>query len=194
MRLQKPSTPPLNHFSNVPSSLGLKYWKLFPKKKDAGGGGGKEKHCFFFFATATPQIKRASLETQVEKRITIDCLHYFHSGEKYINTIKSDMIYTDGGAQNKSPLASSQTRTGLKKWRQSVLLLQDVLSQTHNSSYKDKLNITPIEWMTWELRKINSSKVSNSRLLDMSWKDRRTNTLGARDFFGFCQVFIVTRA
>ena len=87
------------------------------KKKDAGGGRGKEKDWFFFFATATPQIKRTSLETQVEKRITIDCLHYFHSGEKYINTIKSDMIYTDGGAQNKSPLASSQTRTGLKKMK-----------------------------------------------------------------------------
>ena len=76
-------------------------------------------------------------------------------------------------------------------------MLEDVLSQTQNSSYKDKLDVTPTER---ELRKINSSKinVSNGRLLDMSWKDRRTNTLGARDFSSavscFCQVFIVTRA
>lgn len=72
----------------------------YSAKNGRRGWGRKRKTDFFSPTCHSASQERASLETKVDQRITIDCLHYFQE-KKNINTIKSDMICTEAGRKTK---------------------------------------------------------------------------------------------
>ena len=140
MRLPKPSIPPPITFIMFFLSWS-QISKIIPQKMDAAGGGGKEKQTFFSPTCHSASQERASLETQVDQHITIDCLHYFQEKKKYQHDQKRYDLYRSG-TQNKSllerDLKKIKTASPALCWKMSCLRLKIQVTKT-------KLDVTPTE-------------------------------------------------